>query len=126
MKRTSAVMLVFVAFALVMAACGDDTPATTTTLMPEPEGEPPVTAPGDITTTLPGATTEPPSDSSPQSWAEFEPAFMAGCTAQYDEGLCGCMFDEFQERYDFEDFFAWAYQAGDDPRITEVVDICER
>ena len=49
---------------------------------------------------------------------------MAGCTAEYGEELCACMFEEFEERYEFEDFFSWAYQAEDDSRITEVVDVC--
>jgi hypothetical protein len=124
MTRAPVGALLFVALALALASCGDDTPSTTTTTMPEPEGQPPVTAPSDTSTLPDASTTNPPSDASPQSWAEFEEAFMGGCTAGYDEELCACMFLEFQDRYEFEDFFGWAYQAEDDPRITEVVDVC--
>ena len=106
-----------ISLAFALASCGDDGAASTTTTTTMP---PPVTtaSTGEATTTG-GA-----SDASPGSWAEFEGSFMTACAVEYTETLCRCMFDEFQQRYEFADFFSWAYQAQEDPRIVEVVDLC--
>jgi hypothetical protein len=124
---------VLVVFAIVAAACGggDNSTADSTTVMPTANTAMPVAEGGTSATetTAPatsGVTTEQPSDESPEDWAGFEPAFMSGCSAEMGEEQCACMFDEFQNRYELDDFFSWAYQSQDDPRIVEVAELCSR
>ncbi|MCB2224833.1 MAG: hypothetical protein KQH83_11755 [Actinobacteria bacterium] len=129
MTRISIGTVVVILFALVSAACGDASTATTTTASSDTSMPAPETTPtSDSQTTTPATTdaaTDGSSDASPQDWAGFESAFMTGCTVDLTVQQCECMFDEFQQRYEFDDFFDWAYDAaGDDPRIVEVVELC--
>ena len=123
MTRISIGALVVIVLALASTACGGDGTAATTTASPGAATT--VLAPQTTTPTTPGATSQPPSDESPQDWAEFETGFMAGCALNWGEEQCACMFEEFRARYEFADFFNWAYQAApDDSRIVEVAELC--
>ena len=125
MLRTPRGVVAIVVLALVLAACGDDDGAgTTTTVMPPPDTAPPVSGTPSTSVAPVASTTGQPSDESPGSWDEFEPAFMAACSTDLGTEQCACMFEEFRQRYAFADFFDWAYQAEDDPRVTEVIDLC--
>ncbi len=118
---------------LLITACGDS--ASTTTTAPASGEDATTTTAVSATTAAPMTATAPDTTEAPaftaapggpgEEWPEeFTPSFMAGCTVDSAEEQCRCMLEEFQSRYAFNDFFSWAFEAEDDPRIVEVAELC--
>jgi len=139
MSRWHPIALSLIVAAVGVAACGSDD-ASSTTAVVQTTAAPAATTEGTTavvqTTAAPAATTEgtttaPPSYQDPpggpgEEWApEFIVEAITACTADASEEQCQCMLEEFQNRYAFDEFLAWAFEAADDdPRMIEVVDIC--
>jgi hypothetical protein len=122
--RTHRIVVGFITLSLMLAACGDDD-ASTTTVAPATTAVATTAAPTPDTS---APAYEAPPGGAGDDWApEFIESFMAGCTAEASAEQCQCMLEEFQDRYAFDEFLAWAFEAApDDPRTIEVTDICAR
>jgi len=94
-------LFVSCAFALLLAACGDDDTATTTE------------------TPLPTSATES-GDGFPDAFVD---GYMEGCTSEAPEAACRCTLDEFEKRYSLTEFMSFGNDP-DDPRVVEVIEIC--
>lgn len=108
MKR---LVVLFLAFGLTAAACGDDdgTPLITSTTT------------GQATTTTLGT-----GESYP---AEMVEAYMDGCRPEGGEELCRCTIDQYQARLSLEEFIEYSSTTpdiGNDPLALEIIDFCTR